>query len=396
MKFLQKTWVAVVITAAMIVAAVAIGLSKPAPATTPEPSSPGTNVSAVTGLDTSLSTSGYSIYLKDSAGVLTQEQRQQINLYNANWDLRYNSILVVDIQSAAPSSNSLADYAYDQANSMELGQYDAYLVIVPSIQDAYFAAGVDYPLSDSQITDFMDRYLYQDLVDGKTGQGVLALCGGLNDYYVSNFGTGSADSGYAYDDYGADDGSTLVGLLVMLVILLVILSVIDRLRYSSYRQRYYGVANPPFVFRPLLFWHGPSYGWYRRRWRQPPPPPPRGPGGPRRPGGPGSFGGGPRPGSGPRPGGSSRPGSFGGGPRPGSFGGSAPRGGGFGSSSRGGGFGGGAPRGGGFSGGSRGGGFGGGSRGGGFGGASRGGGFGGGSRGGGFSGGSRGGGFGRR
>ena len=381
MKFLQKTWVAVFITAAMIVAAVAIGLSKPAPATTPEPSPPGTNVSAVTGLDTSLSTSGYSIYLKDSAGVLTQEQRQQICLYNANWDLRYNSILVVDIQSAAPSSNSLADYAYDQANSMELGQYDAYLVIVPSIQDAYFAAGVDYPLSDSQITDFMDRYLYQDLVDGKTGQGVLALCGGLNDYYVSNFGTGSADSGYAYDDYGADDGSALVGLLVMLVILLVILSVIDRLRYSSYRQRYYGVADPPFVFRPLLFWHGPSYGWYRRRWRQPPPPPPRGPGGPggpgpRRPGGPGSFGGGPRPG-GPKPGG----------PRPGGFGGSAPRGGGFGSSSRGGGFGGGAPRGGGFSGGSRGGGFGGGSRGGGF---------GGGSRGGGFSGGSRGGGFGRR
>ena len=377
MKFLQKTWVAVVITAAMIVAAVAIGLSKPAPAATPEPSSPGTNVSAVTGLDTSLSTGQYQRYLNDQPGVLTEEQRQQISLYNANWDLRYNSILVVDIQSAAPSSNSLADYAYDQANSMELGQYDAYLVIVPSIQDAYFAAGVDYPLSDSQITDFMDRYLYQDLVDGKTGQGVLALCGGLNDYYVSNFGTGSADSGYAYDDYGADDGSALVGLLVMLVILLVILSVIDRLRYSSSRQRYYGVADPPFVFRPLLFWHGPSYGWYRRRWRQPPPPPPRGPGGPRRPGGPGSFGGGPRPGSGPRPGGSSRPGSFGGGPRPGSFGGSAPRGGGFGSSSRGGGFGGA-------------------SRGGGFGGASRGGGFGGGSRGGGFSGGSRGGGFGRR
>ncbi|MEI3141016.1 MAG: hypothetical protein V8S34_05285 [Lawsonibacter sp.] len=40
MKFLQKTWVAVVITAAMIVAAVAIGLSKPAPAVTPEPCGP--------------------------------------------------------------------------------------------------------------------------------------------------------------------------------------------------------------------------------------------------------------------------------------------------------------------------------------------------------------------
>lgn len=376
MKFLQKTWVAVVITAAMIVAAVAIGLSKPAPAATPEPSAPGTNVSAVTGLDTSLSTGQYQRYLNDQPGALTEEQRQQISLYNANWDLRYSSILVVDIQSAAPSSDSLADYAYDQANSMELGRYDAYLVIVPSIQDAYFAAGADYPLSDSQITDFMDRYLYQDLVDGKTGQGVLALCAGLNDYYVSNFGTGSADGDYSYDDYGTDEGSALVGLLMLLVILLVIFSIIDRLRYSSYRQRYYGVVNPPVIFRPLLFWHGPSYGWYRRRWHQPPPPPPRGPGGPgpRRPGGPGSFGGGPRPGG---HSGNSRPGSFGSTSRGGGFGSGAPRGGGFGGGApRGGGFGGGAPRGGGFGGGSRGGGFGGGSRGGGFSGGSRGGGFG--------------------
>ena len=383
MKFLQKTWVAVVITAAMIVAAVAIGLSKPAPATTPEPSTPGTNVSAVTGLDTSLSTSGYSIYLNDPTGALSQEQRQQLFLYNANWDARYGSILFVDILAQDPGED-LGDYAYDQAVDKELGPYDVYLAIVPSSQSAHMVVGLDHPLQgeDSTVSGYLTRYLYDSVVNGQTGQGVLALCGGLNDYYVSNFGTGSADNDYGYDDYDTDEGSALVGLLVMLVILLVILSVIDRLRYSSYRQRYYGVANPPFVFRPLLFWHGPSYGWYRRRWRQPPPPPPRGPGGPggpdpRRPGGPGSFGGGPRPGSGPRPGGSSRPGSFGGGSR----------GGGFGSSSRGGGFGGGS-RGGGFGSSSRGGGFGGGSRGGGFGGGSRGGGFGGG--------GSRGGGFGRR
>ena len=380
MKFLQKTWVAVVITAAMIVAAVAIGLSKPAPAATPEPAAPPTF--SDTALDGSLSTGQYQRYLNDQPGVLTEQQRQQLCLYNANWDLRYSSILVVDIQSAAPTSDSLADYAYDQANNMELGRYDAYLVIVPSIQDAYFAAGTDYPLSDSQITDFMDRYLYQDLVDGKTGQGVLALCAGLNDYYVSNFGTGSADGDYSYDDYGTDEGSALVGLLMLLVILLVIFSIIDRLRYSSYRQRYYGVVDPPVLFRPLLFWHGPSYGWYRRRWHQPPPPPPRGP----RPGGPGSFGGGPRPGG---HSGNSRPGGFGSTSRGGGFG-SGSRGGGFGGGSRGGGFGGGAPRGGGFGGG--------GSRGGSFGGgAPRGGGFGGGApRGGGFGGGSRGGGFGRR
>ena len=98
MKFLQKTWVAVVITAAMIVAAVAIGLSKPAPAATPEPAAPPSF--SDTALDGSLSTGQYQRYLNDQPGVLTEQQRQQLCLYNANWDLRYSSILVVDIQSA--------------------------------------------------------------------------------------------------------------------------------------------------------------------------------------------------------------------------------------------------------------------------------------------------------
>ena len=73
MKFFQKTWVAVVITLAMIAGAIAIGLSRPA---APAPS----------GLDSSLSTGAYEQWVGDFAGVLSDAQVEQICLYNANWD----------------------------------------------------------------------------------------------------------------------------------------------------------------------------------------------------------------------------------------------------------------------------------------------------------------------
>ena len=342
MKFFQKTWVAVVITLAMIAGAIAIGLSRPA---APAPS----------GLDSSLSTGAYEQWVGDFAGVLSDAQVEQICLYNANWDQRYGSIIVVETLAQTPDS-TLEDYTYSRAEEFQLGAYDGYLTINTENNDAYFAVGMDYPLSDSQVGVYLSQYLYDDVQAGQYGDGVLSLFSALNDYYLDNYGDGSAYQGYYY----ASGWSMAVGVLLLLVVLVVIATAVDSARYDAYCRQYYGVVNPPVVFRPILFWHGPGYGWYRRRWRRPPPPPP-GPG-PRGPGGFGGFGG-----SGPR-----RPGGFSGGSRGGS--------GGF----RGGGFGGGFGGSRGGSGGFRGGGFGG----------SRGGGFGGG-RGGGF-GGSRGGGFGRR
>ena len=351
MKFFQKTWVAVVITLAMVAGAVFIGLNR----TETVPNSPSS-----VGLDTSLSTSRSEGFLLDEADVLSQEEEHQINLYNANWLERYDSLVAVAVVPTV--SGDLGDYAYERAMSWELAAADAVLVIETGTDSAYFLPGDNYPLTDSQINSYMNTYLYDGVANKEYAAGILKLFQELNQYYVDQYGRGYLDNG-SYG-YGYDTGSTIYGIVLLVIILLVIATVVDNLRYATYRQRYYGVINPPVVFRPILFWHGPGYGWYRRRWHRPPPPPPRGPGG---------FGGFGGPGGGSH---SSRPGGgfsgFSGPGRGGSFGGS--RGGG------------------GFSGGSRGGGFGGSRGGGGF---SRGGGFGGSRGGGGFDGG-RGGGFGRR
>lgn len=348
MKFFQKRSVAIVLVIIMIAAGIGIGQLRANQA----PPAPTTGSAA---LDTSLSTASYEEkWIWDEAGVFSSSEKKQIALYDANWDQRYTSLLAVAAVKSV--SGDIGDYAYELGNEIGLGQGDALLVLDIGGKDAYLATGDDFAsmmLSDTQATSYLDLYLYEDFMDGNYGKGVLTLMSKLNERYAEVFGASAAyaDGGAAMD--------TVAGIVVLLIILVVIASILDTLRYNSYRQRYYGVASPPYVFRPILFWHGPSYGWYRRRWRQPPPPPP--PRGPRGPGGPGGFGGGPRSG-------------------------------GFSSNNRGGGFGG-SSRGGGFSSG-RSGGFGGSSRGGSFGG-SFGGGFGGGSRGGGFSGG-RGGGFGGR
>jgi len=344
MKFFQKTWVAVAITAAMIAAAIFIGSGGER---APEPTT--------VGLDTTLATGPYADYIWDEADKLSTKEEEEICLYNANWINRYDSLIAVAVVKSV--DGAIDDYAYSLGEEIGLASADGILVIDASAPDAYLAVGPDYPILDNQISAYMNNALYDFVMDGDYGEGILNLFATLNNYYVDHYGLGSAGG---YEE--SSGGETLMAVIALVVILLIIATVIDHLRYNSYRQRYYGVVNPPYVFRPILFWHGPSYGWYRRRWRRPSPPPPRPPRGPGAGGGgfnsrPGGFSSGSR-GSGF---GSSRPGGFSSGPRGGGFGGG--RSGGF-SGGRGGGFGG--SRGGGFSGG-RGGGFGGGGRGGGFG-----------------------------
>lgn len=340
MKFFKKRPVAIVITVLAVILAIGLGQLRanraPAPPATGE-----------TALDTSLSTAAYETWIWDEANVLSSAEEKQICLYNANWDERYTSLLAVAAVKSA--DGDIADYAYELGNEIGLGQGDALLVLDVGGQDAYLATGDDFAdvlLSDTQATTYLNLYLYEDFMAGNYGKGVLTFMSALNDRYVEVFGSERTSS---------DGGSSIVSVIILLIFVFLILNAIDKSRYNAYRTRYYGVVNPPYVFRPILFWHGPSYGWYRRRWTPPPPPPPRGPNGP------GGFGG---------------TGGFTSNNRGGGFGSTSSRGGGF-SSSRGGGFGSSSSRGGGF-------------------GSSRGGGFGGSSRGGGFSGGSRGGGFGGR
>lgn len=331
MKFFQKTWVAVTITALMIAAAIGIGLSKPEKPV----------VKPTTDLDTGLNIGGYAQWIWDEADVLSEATEAQLSLFNANWVRRYDSLVAVAMVDSV--SGAIDDYAYELGAEIELASADAILVVNVGGKDAYLAVGPDYPLSDGEISAYLNEYLYDPVMSGKFDRGVLELFDGLNGYYLNHYGLGYLEQGSA----SSSTGGSWFFILFFILFLIAVATIIDKARYNAYRTRYYGVLNPPYVFRPILFWHGPGYGWYRRNWHRPTPPPPGG----NRPGG--GFTGF----NGPRGGGSNfRGGGFSSGPRGGGF--SGGRGGGFGgfSGGRGGGFSGG--RGGGFGGGGRGGGFG--------------------------------------
>ena len=346
MNTLKRTWLAVLIVVVLIAAAVGIGqLRKPSYQVNE-------GVSSSQELDTSLSTASVEKFLDDRAGLLSSSARKSVLLYNANWDQRYNSVVALVTVEAV--QGDLEEAALNEAIDIGLGEGDAILLIDSASNSYYLYPGNDFStiLTNSVMNDLDNRVLSGDSWE----DGVLSFYEGMNRVYLREFSTGNAGLAYS-SSYGSFGVTWVTFLVVAVILLLVVASVADQYRYDDYRRRYYGVPNPPVMFRPILFWHGPRYGWYRRRWAPPPPPPPHHHGGPGH--GPGGFGG--------------DPGGFGG------VGNRGPRGGGtFGGHSSGGSRGGfGGSRSGGF-GGSRGGSFG-GSRGGGFGG-SRGGGFGGGRR----------------
>ena len=82
MKLFQKTSVAVALTVVMIAAAIGIGQVRGSSAPA---------VPQAAGLDKSLSTSSYATWISDEAEVLSDQEEQQICLYNANWVARYDA-----------------------------------------------------------------------------------------------------------------------------------------------------------------------------------------------------------------------------------------------------------------------------------------------------------------
>lgn len=305
----KKQGVAWVVTGVMILCAIGIGQAKANASITPEPGM----------LDDSLDTSYCTQFIDDRAGVLNSSAEKQLALYLANWDVRYHS--VVAFVSVNSVSGTAEDYAGDAFADLGLEEGDALLLVVGSDDVYQFVWGDAF---DSIMTDDATDQLMDALSSGSWQNGVPRFYATLNSVYVANFGLGDGGTqsapnpAPAQSSHRASAAPALFTLVVFVVILVLLLSAIDRGRYHAYRRQYYGVVNPPVVFRPIFFWHGPRSVWYRRNWRRPPPPPPAGP---RAPSG---FGGTP-----PRPpSGGSRPSSgFGGTPPRTPSGGSRPSGG---------------------------------------------------------------------
>ena len=185
MKLFQKTSVAVALTIIMIAAAIGIGQWRAASA------DPVEETAQSTGLDSSLSTAAYTKWIDDQANVLTDQQEEQICLFNANWVKRYDSLIALAVVDGV--SGGIDDYAYSLGEEIELASSDGILVIDVKNTDGYLAVGPDYPMTDQQVTSYMDQSLYEYVAAGEYGEGVLNLFADINQFYVDNYGLGYLD-----------------------------------------------------------------------------------------------------------------------------------------------------------------------------------------------------------
>ena len=144
MKFFQKRSVAVVLTLLIILASIGLGQVR-----RPVQSSPAPEPADPSALDTSLNTSGYTDWLWDEAGVLSDATEETLCLYNANWDARYGMIMAV---AAVSDTDGMAidTYTYQLGNDIGLGSQDLLLVMDVGGQDAFLIPG-DSVTSDSAV-----------------------------------------------------------------------------------------------------------------------------------------------------------------------------------------------------------------------------------------------------
>ena len=211
MNFLKKTWVAIALTVIMVVAAIGVGqLRAPVPGLPTD-----TSNSASGALDTSLSTSEYDTWISDQAGVLSSSAEEQISLYNANWDYRYNSLIAV-LMVDSLDGQDIESYAYDQWTQIGLGQGDALLVAAVDDELYYVATGNDFStILTSSVTSRLDGMLSSNFGAQRFEEGVLSFFAEMNQVYIDNFGLGNAGGGGSYQVNERTMG--VISLLVLLV-----------------------------------------------------------------------------------------------------------------------------------------------------------------------------------
>lgn len=276
MKFLTKYPVAILLSIVMIALSVALGQSKHLELQEGITSS-SENPSDTYALDLSLDTSPYDRYIIDGSNVLSSKTKTDISLYNANWYRRYQTIVsVVTINTFGDTD--LTTLVAQYAENFNLNDNDALLLWANDEQKAYFIAGddflADWTANDRQ--DFLSRTLLSPAYAGDSDGAISVFLSGLHTEFVAaSHPTSTSSSQFPFHiNY-----FTLSALFPFIVFLFIILTVADNIRYSRYAMRYGGMMAPPILFRPLLFWHGPTSRWYlkrQNRWHQPPPPPPPG------------------------------------------------------------------------------------------------------------------------
>jgi len=252
MKLLKKRSTAVIITAVIIVLMSVIGIVK-APVALPDVQT------------------GQWVY--DGANVLSAEHEQSLTWGNAALLADHGAVVAVATMPDLKGWDML-DFCFALAEKWGLSGSDFILVMDIGGDNYWLIQGADLVgrFTDEMAGQYARQFLENDFAAKQYGAGAVNLFNNLRFWYDGSAAVqvpvnpGMQD--VIIDEPVSSGGGGMGATFLLIVLVIILLIVMDGVRYSNYRRRWYGVT-PTVVYRPFIF----------GRPRRPAPPPP--PGGPR-------------------------------------------------------------------------------------------------------------------
>lgn len=210
-------------------------------------------------LDNKIDVSDVAHLMVDNAGVLSEEAKQIILIYNANWSALENRVMAV---VTVETTEHAEDDAQQWAQQLSLGENDALLLIEASgNKDCALVSGGTFREDIATLDEvFLKRLTYISLHADEFDAAALAVCEELHYFFD-------------YDVESYQRSEEKAGLIVLGVLSAIVLPIlihmlaekIDSFRFKRW-HRNHGMDDPPIVpWKTIFFWHRAGSKWYEMR-----------------------------------------------------------------------------------------------------------------------------------
>lgn len=250
---MKKVWTAV-IAAVLVVAGIAV-IKGIVVANRPLVEAP----KGTAPLDNKLDTSSVRHLIADEARVFSEETKQILSIYNANWSILGDRVLaVVVVEHTADATND----AWQRMQDLSLGVNDALLLIEAqgSKKCALVSNGTFREDIATLDENFLVRLTYQELRAGDFDAAVLAVYERL--HYLFGY------DGEKHRQANATEGLivfSIIAALTLPILLHMIAEKVDNRRFVRWYNKYGTLDLHTVPWRTAFFWHRAGSKWYKVR-----------------------------------------------------------------------------------------------------------------------------------
>lgn len=209
-------------------------------------------------LDNKIDTNSVSHLLVDGAGVLSEETKQSVLIYNANWQALENRVLAVVTVENTTSAETDAWQWFEQ---LSLGENDALLLLeAGGNRECVLVAKGKYEQDLATLHyGYMERMTYMPMRNGEFDTAVLEVFGQLHYFF-----------GYdeeAYWRYEMRVGTIAVSIFAVVNIPILLHFISEQVDKRRFRKWYKDYATDPQLkhWRSVFFWHRTGSRWYKTR-----------------------------------------------------------------------------------------------------------------------------------